>query len=853
MKFKKFYDELYDGKDQINCVLRGKVANGNFEWLQLTGSTIYDNNGNPITVIGETININEKRMELELLKNATQKDPLTKVYKHHAVLTKIKSSMGNSNHFLLHAVLMIDIKHFKSINTTYGYTYGNAVLLEISSKLIKFFNNGNNLIGRFDGDKFILYLYNLPNLSIVESEAQKILNIFDHIYTDDKNKVPIHGCIGIALYPTHGFELNELIDKAYTAMIHARTISGNNYMIYSDSLTLVHVNSHVDRTAHNHYVLKSNSAMDSNILSNVVDILFDARQLDTSINIILSLLGDYYRLSSIAIFELSENKKNYYINYIWSSNSSFRQADVYDRFSFDEVKSYRKYHLSPNSAFYADHLDDISLPAKMKEKLKYLLVSGILQCGIYEGGMDKGFLSYHYEDETRSWNTNELNTLISISKILGGYLIKLRTQQKVNAITHLDSLTGCYNTASFTDLCYKILHKNATNNYIFLFLDIDKFKLINENYGYNEGDRILIYISQTLKEYQKKDEVYGRVGGDKFIMMMNYDDHELLLERVNAILKSLEHIPKTESDFYRLSIICGLCPVNRNINISINLDRANIARKSIQNRHKSQYTFFNEEMKSRLVKQREIEDIMEDALADHEFAIYYQPKVNLSDETLCGAEALIRWKHKNRIIPPDEFIPIFEENHFITQLDYYVLTSVCEHLRSLLDQKRMVVPISVNFSRVHLTNHLFVEELKNIVNQYHIPSNLIEIELTETAFTNTDSYLLNIMQQLHTSGFRIAMDDFGSGMSSLNLLRQLPFDVIKLDKDFFHQGTTTIREKVVITNIIKMARELKMITVSEGVETKEQAEFLKQIHCSIAQGYLYGKPMPVEQFDNMIH
>ncbi|HBH0945146.1 TPA: EAL domain-containing protein, partial [Clostridioides difficile] len=203
------------------------------------------------------------------------------------------------------------------------------------------------------------------------------------------------------------------------------------------------------------------------------------------------------------------------------------------------------------------------------------------------------------------------------------------------------------------------------------------------------------------------------------------------------------------------------------------------------------------------------------------------------------------------LIPPIEFIPVFERNGFIVNIDFYVFEEVCKKIREWMDEGQKVVPISVNLSRMHFVNSNFIEKFKLIVDKYKIPTRLIELELTETAVLDNIEGLLDTMNNLKEKGFVISMDDFGTGYSSLNLLKELPVDILKLDRAFFTEKDESNNEKIVISNVIKMAKELKMKVISEGVETISQVEFLKQIGCDMVQGYLFSKPMPVKEFEKI--
>ena len=298
---------------------------------------------------------------------------------------------------------------------------------------------------------------------------------------------------------------------------------------------------------------------------------------------------------------------------------------------------------------------------------------------------------------------------------------------------------------------------------------------------------------------------------------------------------------------------CGIYKISKSDNdINTIMERANTARKTIKGGHKNSFAFYDKEMHKKILKEKEIENSMVDALNNGEFIVYFQPKYSLSDYQIIGAEALVRWDNPQKgLIPPIEFIPVFERNGFIVNIDFYVFEEVCKKIREWMDEGQKVVPISVNLSRMHFVNSNFIEKFKLIVDKYKIPTRLIELELTETAVLDNIEGLLDTMNNLKEKGFVISMDDFGTGYSSLNLLKELPVDILKLDRAFFTEKDESNNEKIVISNVIKMAKELKMKVISEGVETISQVEFLKQIGCDMVQGYLFSKPMPVKEFEKI--
>ena len=260
--------------------------------------------------------------------------------------------------------------------------------------------------------------------------------------------------------------------------------------------------------------------------------------------------------------------------------------------------------------------------------------------------------------------------------------------------------------------------------------------------------------------------------------------------------------------------------------------------------------FFDVEMNNRRLWERKVEDDMDAALARHEFQVYLQPKISTAQENLAGAEALVRWIHPQEgFIPPNKFIPIFERNGFILKLDDYMLEEIAKQQAMWIGQGRKVVPISVNISRAHFAKEDLAEHICAIVDKYQVPHNVIELELTESAFFDDKETLLQTVKKLRDAGFPVSMDDFGAGYSSLNSLKELQLDVLKLDADFFRGEASQERGMVIVSEVIDLAKKLNMKIVAEGIESREQVDFLTEQECDLIQGYFFAKPMPITEFE----
>lgn len=365
------------------------------------------------------------------------------------------------------------------------------------------------------------------------------------------------------------------------------------------------------------------------------------------------------------------------------------------------------------------------------------------------------------------------------------------------------------------------------------------------------GDELLKYIADLLIRAVKNrnDITFGRMDADIFCFCMSYENTKELVESFNKMRDILSRYPL---DFDIVPIFGVYLIAGKKITPNHMYDRANLAAKHCKGNYIRNYAFYTRQMSQEIEKEQRIVNSMKSALENHEFVVYYQPKYGLSDNQIAGAEALVRWKHPERgMISPGEFIPVFERNGFITKLDYYVWEQTCIRLRRWLDEGKQPLPISVNLSRISLYNKEVVEVICDLVDKYQIPRRLFQVELTESAYNTNPKAVQEMMQRLREEGFYILMDDFGSGYSSLNVLKDIVVDVLKMDMKFFAGDDREGRGENIMAAVIRMAKWLNMPVVAEGVERIEQVEFLRSIGCEYVQGYYFAKPMPVEEYEKL--
>lgn len=438
---------------------------------------------------------------------------------------------------------------------------------------------------------------------------------------------------------------------------------------------------------------------------------------------------------------------------------------------------------------------------------------------------------YRHENTYRSVNQGKLNGVVA------------------DYLATYDELTGIYNKQAFYAKTKEMLLDNPDKNFDLLRINIERFKVLNDLFGESTGDKLLRYIGKFLKEINLPLCVSGRLYADNFVVC-----YEAGKGDSRRMINTLQMVADSFAINNRTILSFGLYRIDdKTLPVSVMCDRANMALWKAKGNFKNPYCEYDEKMRQQVLKEQKIINAMEMAIQNKEFTLYIQPKYDIEKGIIIGAEALVRWiSQKNGFISPGDFIPVFENNGFVYEVDKFIWEESCRYLRKWLDEGREVHPISVNVSRIDLYDPKLVQHLVDLREKYQLPSQYLELEITESAYTEDPEQIITITRQLREAGFVILMDDFGTGYSSLNMLKDIQIDVLKLDMGFLKSSDHSAKGGNILTAILKMAESLKMQAIAEGVETKEQVEFLKSIGCKYVQGFYYSKPLPVDEFEKLI-
>ena len=419
----------------------------------------------------------------------------------------------------------------------------------------------------------------------------------------------------------------------------------------------------------------------------------------------------------------------------------------------------------------------------------------------------------------------------------------------IEKLAYEDSVTKGKNINYFKEFAMATLGFYKETPFVIYRFDIANFRYINEAYGHTKADEVLASCIRNFDEIFSDKELCVRMNADQFLAIIENDN--TVDTRLKQYKAKVNEDARSRGIKYPIRFKTGIYQVKKHEkDIDIMIDHANVARKTLAGDEKEMVAVYSEQIVTDMRKVDRIESDMQRALATGEFRVYLQPKWDIFQNRIAGAEALVRWiKNDGSIVLPGEFIPVFENNGFIEKLDFYMLEMACRHIRELLDEGRPIYPVSVNQSRVLLHNPDYVATIKKIISSYKIPENYIELEITESVFLDERDKMIETMKQLKNCGVTLAMDDFGSGYSSLNMLKDVPFDVIKIDRGFFSESVTSQKSLVVLHKIMEMAEGLGISVVCEGVESVEQIKLLQAMGCRVVQGFYYSKPIPREVYE----
>ena len=838
-KLQQLCEDLRTGKPEIYTEIRKQYEQGKYTWVSVEAKTVLDKQGEVSHVIGKISNIDEKIRQEQEIKYQIERDQLTGLYNKQTVEQLISEKLTEGVSSEDTYIVLTDVDDFKVMNDTMGHLFGDGVLCTFANYMVELFPEG--IIGRSGGDEFIAYLEGVETEDI-QTRIARINRRLSRIHAGDNDELKISVSFGfVKCEPGTENELEDLKAKADVALCYLKQNSKGAAILYDASMKVRHTHKETREEL---------PAGRETALHTEGDIMLFAHELFDNLKDIrgaLRLLSDvitrFYHFQDI-LFVHKRRSGNYEIMFHWGENNT-------DQF-------YR-HPLSPHGEpdwEYLLYKDDETEYVVLKEeefvgenvnKAKSMVSFRI------QGETAEGYCVLVDRLEKRDWQA-EMPMLLKLGDfIVKRYFLQLEKQRKEEEAEYkskYDRLTGAMNLTYFTAACEQYVNAHSKQEFALIYTDFTNFKFFNETYGYNEGNKMLKEYAGFLKDSPAVFQC--RITADSFVSLYAVENVEDLRQH---FIRRGEQFCETEHRFYskcRLGIAGGIAILDRSLDsISLNIDNANMARKSVKKDTTVQVAIYTAGLQEEQQKQMEIVSHMTEALENREFRVFLQPKMDMFTDKVIGAEALVRWfKQDGTMVSPGEFIPIFEENGFVTHLDFEMMRQVLDMQQKRLKEGKPIVKISVNFSRKHQENQGYLERLDELMAQYDVPAKSLEIEITESVFMQDLAPLIESICQLKKRGFSVSIDDFGAGYSSLNVLSKVKADIVKLDRQFL---LDVEMEKDNFTSeflhlLINMIKKLGFRVLAEGVETEEQVALLKNAGCRFAQGFYYARPMPIDEF-----
>lgn len=966
--FYRYCDSLERGESDFSYDMRMMGDSGKFIWIRYTGKAVFDENGEPVSVLGVTYDLSRGRSSARagFVSSVGESDPPAIGCLENMRVKFDGSEKGGR------AVVLIDADDFKYINDSFGRVYGDWLLEQIELKISQILDGAE--VGRLGGDQFAALYCGDLDTGRLRGQLEDMRSALAEEKFDKDIRLSVS--VGAAVCESGGESFHALLHRAETALYLVKQSGKSGLRFYSgrdensmppDCRQIKFAQRHDGRSPL--YISKLRT-YEKRLFDFAFRTLNSTDDFYAAVRAIFAELGKQYGIDEITLAHkcsVSEVK----VPVIWRSTGAETVSKEFEKHVNRHWERLCSLITPENRLLVCGDVKLLKDGSFFTDERYKMNTKSVLICGIFDGDSLAGFISFDLTMRTHEWSETEISLFYSSALLISMYMLRYLSKKNLqNEILYSTAILENKDMLGYTidpktyeityathhvarffdnlklgDKCYKAImganspckncpaaalsdsvdkntveiynrycgawfsatatkmnYSDGRREYLLCLTDVtqfmdrvqshdrltglltfDKFEMecikrpetfsgkyfaavikvvrfgdINDDFGFDTGNAVLKEIAAKFSKSVSGEEMICRSSGANFFALLKADVYWQAEDRLRSLFSSIEESVSKKIPELKFCMAAGLYHiVSEDKQFNVCLDRANYALKKITNGKfvsRDEILSYNKSLNDEVSGRREIERSMYSALNNGEFQVYYQPKVDLSDERVYGAEALVRWiKPDGRIISPGAFVPVFEENEFIREMDFYVYETVMRDMRRMMNEGMKLPVISLNVSRQHFFGDDFPEKLCRLVNKYGIPHENIELELTETAFFSNIDHMINIIDLLRNRrGFRISVDDFGSGYSSLNLISVLPVDVLKIDGKFFMSNEISGKNKKVIEAILRLAATLDFDTVSEGVETKEQIDFLKKTNCNAVQGYFYYKPMRFKDFKELI-
>lgn len=860
--FYHFLQELKEGKSKAYVELRIRLSDS-CQWYILEGKIVSGMGGKMQCIVGRACAIEGRGSQDSKFYNTDYRDPLTRLLKRSSCMEMLSvyyHEIPEEKSMLI----ILDADDFYRINERMGHLFGDEVLINVADAISQYIS-GKDLAGRIGGDKFLVCIRGIKDREDAGRQAEGLQKVINKIYAGENLDGIFTTSMGIALYPEDSDNFEDLMNRAIMAMEFSKNTHKGAFYFWNENLERLVQNQQPrkgEKIIYTTFEKKQQESCDSfgYELSELAFLLME-EETDTEsiINLMLRKVADHYDLSAVCIRECITGEYAFRVSYQYLRKDYFRSDLGREiRITKKQWDYFKNFYEEGFYYFEADKAGKDAPAAKYKttEQLQTLL-----QIPLYRKKQFIGCIDYCDAYLSRKWSHREIQTLKSFSRIIADFLLNMRdyqdTTDKMEQLQEQDSLTGLLRYNVFQTKLQELINLPLDYRICLIYSDIRHFKFINENFGNTRGDAMIRDFAEKMAGFNEHVLLASRVYSDNIVIAIrlgNNENADELKRCVDCFNEKFAAEAEKKYENSSLKINSGIYIIQASDDAERAISNASFARKRAKaHDHRATTVVFTDSMMETIRKQMQLSAALPEAIRNHELCVYFQSKVECRTGNVVGAEALVRWKKSDgTVIYPDEFIPVFEKNGSIIEVDYFVYREVFSWLRKRLDAGETVVPVSMNVSRVHLSDSAILSYIRKLMEEYNIPASLLEFELTESLYIENLDGVLPLIIEMRQMGIKVAMDDFGSGFSSLNVLNNIPIDILKLDKVFMKKDTLDEGEKIILSCVVEMAKRLHITVLCEGVENEGQDYFLRHIGCDIIQGYLYSRPVSIRQFEDML-
>lgn len=853
-----FYQNRHSGPIEVRTLTK----NGRIFYKTLDISYKEELTAHSNTLIGIVRDITMEKRRIDLLKAKAMRDSMTTLYNHTAGMQLINEYLAQKTPYSSCGMIVLDIDYFKNVNDTYGHLFGDEVLTELSRLFLSLFGNDDILV-RAGGDEFIIFLKDITHIGLI-NKVKELIQAVRNLSFAEIDYSPTCS-IGVCFLPENvsGYNYDQLFENADWALYRAKK-NGRNRYAFCDSLKRFEQSERPKQSLIETACTSMISNIDAryfqaDVISCAFEIFEKNNSFDSAVKILMEVIGIRFHLDRITIIQTNISDKICRSQYQWNAPGIPTALEQPGSFSKEDFLTlFHSYDEYGTTVLQSDNMDIYS------EDAAKLLIQGnaktVVYCAMYCDGKYVGAISYVVCENKRYWSKEQLSQLGELTKLISAHLARSQalnaSHRGILSIPEYDPLTGLLSFCLFKDEVERIIVGNENNTYVMVYTDVEDFKYLNQKYGYSLGDQFLKEFSSfIIKSIKSETSVYfTRIISDQFALFMPYTDNGQAVKQVwkiNHEFITTQQILKNAHLRIRTGIylVKPGCP-----SASAALDCANYARQQIKPNDVCTVRLYDDEMQQKRNLENQIKNDMSEAMHHEQFKVYLQPKFSLEDYSIVGAEALVRWHRPDgTVLSPDSFVPMFEQNGRITELDFYVFEKVAEFLAKNNTLGRKQVPISINASILHAPDQTTVQRYLDILNKYSVNPSLTEIELTETATVSDYDNVRTLFQNLQSVHILTSMDDFGAGYSVLNTVIDIPVNTVKIDRYFIVKCTSTERGLYFLKQLVTMVKGLGYHVLCEGIETEEQLQILKNIGCETGQGFWFSRPLPIDQYEELLY